>query len=71
MSPKEEAELNKLKVKQDVTIEDEYENVKNMDIENWEQVRGPRPWEEQPHQPNQPNPKSAKKTTDVNNRKLN
>lgn len=29
-----------------VTLESEYEKVKEMDIENWQQVRGPRPWEE-------------------------
>ncbi|XP_030764570.1 cytochrome c oxidase assembly protein COX16 homolog, mitochondrial [Sitophilus oryzae] len=30
----------------EVTLESEYEKIKNMDIDNWEQVRGPRPWEE-------------------------
>lgn len=45
------AELDKLKKKGEVTIEDVYEQVKEMDIDNWEQVRGPRPWEEQPDQP--------------------
>lgn len=29
-----------------ITLEEEYEKVKEMDIENWEQKRGPRPWEE-------------------------
>lgn len=28
------------------TIEVQYEKLKTMDIDNWEQVRGPRPWEE-------------------------
>lgn len=39
-----------IKMKQfgEVTLESEYEKVKAMDIDNWEQVRGPRPWEEQP-----------------------
>ncbi|CAH1382484.1 unnamed protein product [Tenebrio molitor] len=31
----------------EVTLETEYEKIKDMDIDNWEQVRGPRPWEEQ------------------------
>ncbi|RZB38731.1 COX16 domain containing protein [Asbolus verrucosus] len=31
----------------EVTLETEYEKIKKMDIDNWEQVRGPRPWEEQ------------------------
>lgn len=30
----------------EVTLETEYEKIKNLDIDNWEQVRGPRPWEE-------------------------
>ncbi|KAL1516400.1 hypothetical protein ABEB36_000318 [Hypothenemus hampei] len=30
----------------EVTLESEYEKIKNMDIDNWEQIRGPRPWEE-------------------------
>lgn len=34
-----------------ITLEDEYEKVKQMDIESWEQVRGPRPWEESDEQP--------------------
>lgn len=32
----------------EVTLETEYEKIKKIDIENWENVRGPRPWEEQP-----------------------
>ncbi|EFA05396.1 cytochrome c oxidase assembly protein COX16 homolog, mitochondrial [Tribolium castaneum] len=31
----------------EVTLESEYEKIKKIDIDNWEQVRGPRPWEEQ------------------------
>lgn len=46
MSPEELRELEKMKKKSDVTIEEEYEKVKEMDIDNWKQVRGPRPWEE-------------------------
>ncbi|VEN39997.1 unnamed protein product [Callosobruchus maculatus] len=30
----------------EVTLETEFEKIKNLDIDNWEQVRGPRPWEE-------------------------
>lgn len=30
----------------EITLESEYEKVKSMDIDNWEQKRGPRPWEE-------------------------
>lgn len=30
----------------EVTLEGEYEKLKSMDIDTWEQVRGPRPWEE-------------------------
>lgn len=31
---------------EEITLEGEYEKLKEMDIDNWEQVRGPRPWEE-------------------------
>ncbi|KAJ3651434.1 hypothetical protein Zmor_017478 [Zophobas morio] len=31
----------------EVTLEGEYEKIKKIDIDNWEQVRGPRPWEEE------------------------
>lgn len=30
----------------EVTLESEYEKIKDLDIDNWEQIRGPRPWEE-------------------------
>ncbi|XP_056632340.1 cytochrome c oxidase assembly protein COX16 homolog, mitochondrial [Diorhabda carinulata] len=43
-------ELEKLGIEMkkpgEVTLESEYEKIKNLDIDNWEQVRGPRPWEE-------------------------
>ncbi|CAG9798864.1 unnamed protein product [Chironomus riparius] len=43
-------ELDKIGIKmknpEDVTLESEYEKVKNLDIDNWENKRGPRPWEE-------------------------
>ncbi|CAH1115474.1 unnamed protein product [Psylliodes chrysocephalus] len=29
-----------------VTLESEFEKIKEIDIDNWKQVRGPRPWEE-------------------------
>lgn len=35
-----------MKSNKEVTLESEFEKVKKMDIDNWEQVRGPRPWEE-------------------------
>lgn len=44
------AEFDKIGIKMkkpgEVTLETEYEKIKNLDIDNWEQVRGPRPWEE-------------------------
>ncbi|XP_013776558.1 cytochrome c oxidase assembly protein COX16 homolog, mitochondrial-like [Limulus polyphemus] len=36
----------KMKKKGEVTLETEYEKIKEMDISNWENIRGPRPWEE-------------------------
>ncbi|ENN75362.1 cytochrome c oxidase assembly protein COX16 homolog, mitochondrial [Dendroctonus ponderosae] len=30
----------------EVTLESEYEKIKNLDLDNWKQIRGPRPWEE-------------------------
>ncbi|XP_067005719.2 cytochrome c oxidase assembly protein COX16 homolog, mitochondrial [Anabrus simplex] len=44
----EEAEKYGVKMKKpgEVTLEKEYEKVKEMDIDNWSIVRGPRPWEE-------------------------
>lgn len=36
----------KMKGKGEVTIDTEYEKVKKIDIDHWEQKRGPRPWEE-------------------------
>lgn len=34
------------KTSDQITLEEEYEKVKQMDIDSWEQKRGPRPWEE-------------------------
>lgn len=36
-----------MKKRQEVTLETEYDKVKNLDIENWSNIRGPRPWEEE------------------------
>ncbi|KAH8281068.1 hypothetical protein KR054_009717 [Drosophila jambulina] len=36
-----------MKKRQEVTLETEYDKVKNVDIDNWENKRGPRPWEEE------------------------
>ncbi|XP_039491140.1 cytochrome c oxidase assembly protein COX16 homolog, mitochondrial [Drosophila santomea] len=40
-----------MKNRKDVTLESEYDKVKSVDIDNWENKRGPRPWEEQESQP--------------------
>ncbi|XP_055306288.1 cytochrome c oxidase assembly protein COX16 homolog, mitochondrial [Sitodiplosis mosellana] len=44
--PEEELKSMGFKPTEQITLEDEYKKVKEMDIENWEQKRGPRPWEE-------------------------
>ncbi|XP_044753353.1 cytochrome c oxidase assembly protein COX16 homolog, mitochondrial [Coccinella septempunctata] len=41
-----EKEGIKMKPPTEVTLEAEYEKLQTMDIDNWENVRGPRPWEE-------------------------
>jgi len=50
VSPVSYEEAKKLGIKMkkpgEVTLESEYEKVKNLDIDDWVQVRGPRPWEE-------------------------
>lgn len=33
------------KEKSEVTLETEFEKIKKIDIDNWENKRGPRPWE--------------------------
>lgn len=38
--------FNMVKTEKEITLESEYEKIKEMDIEHWEQKRGPRPWEE-------------------------
>ncbi|XP_046677849.1 cytochrome c oxidase assembly protein COX16 homolog, mitochondrial [Homalodisca vitripennis] len=39
-----------MKKQGEVTLEAEYEKVKDLDIDNWTNIRGPRPWEEQKKQ---------------------
>lgn len=42
-----EMDMKVEKPNEEITLESEYEKIKEtLDIENWEQVRGPRPWEE-------------------------
>jgi len=49
INPKEMNDIGiKMKEYGEVTLETEYEKIKLIDIDNWENVRGPRPWEEQP-----------------------
>lgn len=36
----------KMKKSGEVTLETEYEKIKNLDIDNWDNVRVARPWEE-------------------------
>uniref|UniRef100_A0A1B0AM31 Uncharacterized protein n=1 Tax=Glossina palpalis gambiensis TaxID=67801 RepID=A0A1B0AM31_9MUSC len=38
--------LANMRKPEDVTIEREFEKIKKLDIENWENVRGQRPWKE-------------------------
>ncbi|XP_055603244.1 cytochrome c oxidase assembly protein COX16 homolog, mitochondrial-like [Uranotaenia lowii] len=35
-----------MKKAEEVTLETEYEKIKTIDIDNWQNVRGPRPWED-------------------------
>ncbi|CAN7942015.1 unnamed protein product [Ixodes hexagonus] len=44
----EDAEKEGLKMKApgEVTVESVYEEIQDIDIDNWQNVRGPRPWEE-------------------------
>lgn len=37
----------KMKNPEEVTLEKVYEKVKDLNIDEWENKRGPRPWEEQ------------------------
>lgn len=36
-----------MKKPEDVTLETEFEKIKTIDIDNWQPVRGPRPWEDE------------------------
>ncbi|KAL4710997.1 hypothetical protein ACJJTC_017962 [Scirpophaga incertulas] len=42
---KEEAKKMGLDKTRDVTLESVYEDIQQLDIDNWENKRGPRPWE--------------------------
>ncbi|KAF6208575.1 hypothetical protein GE061_017033 [Apolygus lucorum] len=47
LTPEEAAKFGiEMKRPEEVTLESEYEKIKKLDIDNWENVRGPRPWEE-------------------------
>ncbi|KAK9891486.1 hypothetical protein WA026_014723 [Henosepilachna vigintioctopunctata] len=41
-----EKEGIKLRPKEERTMEAQYEKIKKLDIDNWENIRGPRIWEE-------------------------
>lgn len=41
----------KTKKKGEVTLESEFEKIKKLDIDNWENIRGPRLWDETPQNP--------------------
>ncbi|CAL7945754.1 unnamed protein product [Xylocopa violacea] len=41
-----EAKKQGIQMKKPTTLEEEYEKIKTLDIDNWENVRIPRPWEE-------------------------
>ncbi|XP_017876145.1 cytochrome c oxidase assembly protein COX16 homolog, mitochondrial [Ceratina calcarata] len=43
---KTEAKKRGIQVEKSRTLEEEYEKIKKVDINNWENVRIPRPWEE-------------------------
>ncbi|CAH0724945.1 unnamed protein product, partial [Brenthis ino] len=43
---KDEAEKMGLHRERNVTLEEAYEEIKSLDIDNWENKRGPRPWEQ-------------------------
>lgn len=42
---REEAKKMGLHKDKDVTLETVYEDIQKLDIDNWENKRGPRPWE--------------------------
>lgn len=49
LTPDEAAKVGiKMKPKEEVSLEKVYENTKSLNITDWENKRGPRPWEEEP-----------------------
>ncbi|XP_076178160.1 cytochrome c oxidase assembly protein COX16 homolog l(3)neo43 isoform X2 [Ptiloglossa arizonensis] len=44
---KEDMEKHGIKVKKSLTLEEEYEKLKESNLDNWENVRIPRPWDEE------------------------
>uniref|UniRef100_A0A6Q2X990 Cytochrome c oxidase assembly protein COX16 homolog, mitochondrial n=1 Tax=Esox lucius TaxID=8010 RepID=A0A6Q2X990_ESOLU len=44
LDPALEAKVNKQK--QSVILEEEYQKMKEVDLDKWKNVRGPRPWED-------------------------
>jgi len=47
LTPEEMAEYGiQMKSSKDITLESEFKKMQKLDIDNWVQVRGPRPWEE-------------------------
>ncbi|XP_075979489.1 cytochrome c oxidase assembly protein COX16 homolog l(3)neo43 [Anticarsia gemmatalis] len=51
---KAEAEKMGLHRPKEVTLENTYEEIQKLDIDNWENKRGPRPWENNEQQAQQP-----------------
>ncbi|KAJ2949681.1 hypothetical protein O0L34_g15608 [Tuta absoluta] len=47
---REQAEKMGLHKEKEVTLEKTYEEIQELDIDNWENKRGPRPWEMQEQQ---------------------
>ncbi|XP_072031231.1 cytochrome c oxidase assembly protein COX16 homolog, mitochondrial-like [Amphiura filiformis] len=38
-------EINQVKLSKKISVEEEYERMKEENIDNWTNIRGPRPWE--------------------------
>lgn len=48
LTPEEASKFGlEMKKPEEVTLETEFEKIRTIDIDNWEPVRGPRPWEEE------------------------
>lgn len=43
---REQAEKMGLRKAKEVTLETAYNEIQKLDIDNWENIRGPRPWED-------------------------